>query len=369
MINYGKQYIDNEDREAVEEVLKSDWLTTGPKVGEFETELCKLTGYNYAVAVNSGTSALHCVLFAAGIKKGDEVILPAMTFIATANSVLYCGGTPVFADIDKDTLLIDIHNIEKLITSKTKAIIAVDYAGQSCDYVKLRKLCDKYNLILISDACQSLGCILAITGNKIADFTCYSFHPVKTITTGEGGAILCDDKGNADKMRALRNHGRYDGKAMHIGYNYRMSDINAALGISQLKNIVSFIIRRIQIAKKYDEKLSYCNIKDMGISNVYHIYVIKVTDRDNFIKDMAYHGIQCTIHYIPVYDHQFYIDYREKAIKNCINTQAIKNQIVSIPIYYTLKDEQVDMIIELVRRFNPLENEKYISKKQATDNK
>ena len=356
MINYGKQYIDEKDRLAVEEVLKSDWLTTGPKVEEFETELCRFTGYNYAVAVNSGTSALHCALFAAGIGEGDEVILPAMTFIATANAVLYCGGTPVFADIDKDTLLIDINNVEKLITSKTKAIIAVDYAGQQFDYERLRKLCDLNNLILISDACQSLGCILAVSGNKIADFTCYSFHPVKTITTGEGGAILTDDSKKAELMSAFRNHGRYNGKALHIGYNYRMSDINAALGISQLNNVISFIIRRTQIAKKYDEELNYCSIRYfyyMGM-NVYHLYVIKVVDRDNFIENMASNGVKCTIHYIPVYDHPTYSNYKDKAVENCKNTEGIKNEIVSLPIYYELTDDQIERIISLVKIFNPV---------------
>jgi perosamine synthetase len=355
MINYGKQYIDEDDIFEVVETLKSDYLTTGPKVEEFEKSLCEFTSYNYAVAVNSGTAALHCALFATGINKDDEVIIPAMTFIATANAILYQGGIPVFADINKDTLLIDYDNVETFITEKTKAIIAVDYAGQQCDYGRLREICDKYNLTLISDACHSLGCVTALNNNKIADYTCYSFHPVKHITTGEGGAILCDRKFKASVMKAFRNHGRFQNDAFTLGYNYRMPDINAALGISQLKKIEDFMLRRQQISILYRTELEYCSLKQVGRLHSYHLFVIKVKDRRLFIRQMKDNGVNCTVHYMPVYDHPFYKDYRDETIINCKNTEKVKDNIVSLPIYYGLSDEDVNKVIELVKKFNPKE--------------
>jgi dTDP-4-amino-4,6-dideoxygalactose transaminase len=354
MINYGKQYIDEDDIFEVVETLKSNYLTTGPKVEEFENKLCEFTGYNYAVAVNSGTAALHCALFAAGIEKDDEVIVPAMTFIATANAILYQGGIPVFADIDKNTLLIDCDNVETLITEKTKAIIAVDYAGQQCDYRRLKEICDKYNLILISDACHSLGCVAAVNNNKVADFTYYSFHPVKHITTGEGGAILCDRKFKSSVMKAFRNHGRYNGSdAFTLGYNYRMPDINAALGISQMDKLNQFLLRRKQISILYRYELEYCSLKQIHNNHSYHLFVIKVKNRKLFIRQMKDSGINCTVHYIPVYDHPFYKGYMDEAKINCKNTEKIKDNIVSLPIYYGLSDEDVKKVIELVKKFNP----------------
>jgi perosamine synthetase len=353
MINYGKQYIDEDDIFEVVETLKSDYLTTGPKVEQFENKLVEFTGYKYACAVNSGTAALHCALFAAGIENFDEVIVPAMTFIATANAILYQGGIPVFADIDKDTLLVDIDNIEKLITEKTKAIIVVDYAGQQCDYKKLKEICDKYNLILISDACHSLGCVTASENNQIADLTCYSFHPVKHITTGEGGAVLTNIPIHDSKMKAIRNHGRYGLESLHIGYNYRMPDINAALGISQMDKLNQFLLRRYDIADFYDDELNYCSIKHISKLHSYHLYVIKVKNRKEFIKNMAGEGINCTVHYIPVYDHPFYKNYRDEAIINCKNTEMVKNEIVSLPIYYSFTDNEVKKVIDLVKKFNP----------------
>jgi len=353
MINYGKQYIDDDDIFEVVEALKSDYLTTGPKVEQFENKLCEFTGYKYACTVNSGTAALHCALFAAGITKDDEVIVPAMTFIATVNAILYQGGIPIFADINENTLLIDVDNVETLITEKTKAIIAVDYAGQQCDYRRLKELCDKYKLILISDACHSLGCVRKNLKNQIADFTCYSFHPVKHITTGEGGSILCNKKFKASVMKAFRNHGRYNGSdAFTLGYNYRMPDINAALGISQLKKFDDFIGRIYDIADFYDYELNYCNLKHINLHK-YHLYVIKVNNRQLFIRQMKDNGVNCTVHYMPVYDHPFYKGYMDEAKINCKNTEKIKDNIVSLPIYYGLSDEDVNKVIDLVKKFNP----------------
>lgn len=350
IINYGKHYIDNDDIAAVTEVLKSDWLTTGPKILEFEKYLYNYYGYN-SVVVNSGTAALHAALFAAGIGPDDEVIVPALTFIATSNAVLYLGAKPVFADVDKDTLLIDFNNVKKLITEKTKAIICMDYAGQQCNYAEFKALCGDYGLTLIADACHSFGII-----NKIADYVCYSFHPVKHITSGEGGAVLTDNYKSYKTIKAFINHGRYEDCGMvanHIGYNYRMSDIQAALGLSQLKKQVNFMRRRIEIAEKYNIELNYCRLKQINL-HAYHLYVIKVNcNIFNFINNMAANGVKCTCHYMPIYHHPFYFECKKQAIENCKNTEYIKDKIISLPIYYSLTDEQVNKVINLVKTYNP----------------
>jgi perosamine synthetase len=356
MINYGKHYIDDEDINEVVKVLKSDYLTTGPKVLEFESDLAAYTGYEFACAVNSGTAALHSALFAAGVGPGDEVIVPSLTFIATANAVLYLGAKPVFADIKLDTLLVDINNVEKLITEKTKAVICMDYAGQKCNYKEFKALCMDYDLTLISDACHSFGATNINCKNAIADYTCYSFHPVKHITTGEGGAVLTNNYKSYKKIKAFINNGRYVDYGMvanHIGYNYKLSDINAALGISQLKKIDKFIKRRLEISEKYNKELSYCRLKQVN-THVYHLYVIKLNvNVFNFLNNMLKHDIKCTCHYIPVYYHPVYSDYKELAAENCKNTEYIKDKIISLPIYYSLTDEQVDNVIKLVKIYNP----------------
>jgi dTDP-4-amino-4,6-dideoxygalactose transaminase len=359
MINYGKHYIDDDDTAAVTEVLKSEFLTTGPIIEKFEKQLTNYTGYKYAIVVNSGTAALHSALFAAGIGPGDEVIVPALTFIATANVVLYLGAKPVFADIDPDTLLIDIDNVKKLITKNTKALICMDYAGQKCYYLEFKALCMDYDLTLISDACHSFGATNKHFDNQIAEYECYSFHPVKNITTGEGGAVLTNSYNSYKTIKAFINHGRYEHCGMvsnHIGYNYKMPDINAALGISQLRKVKEFIKRRAEIAEKYNEELSYCSLKQINI-NVYHLYVIKVTvNIFNFINNMAKNGIKCICHYMPVYYHPVYSDYKKLAAENCKNTEYIKDKIISLPIYYSLTDAQINKIIKLVKQFNPIEN-------------
>ena len=255
MLPYGRQSVNDTDISAVIEVLNSDFLTTGSKIGEFESAVCKFTGAKNAVAVNSGTAALHAAMFALKIENGDEVIIPPITFAATANCVLYQGGTPIFADVDAGTLLIDPAKVDALITPRTKAVIAVDYAGQPCDYEQLRAICDKHGLALVADACHSIGATYQERNvGTLADLTCLSFHPVKHITTGEGGMTLTDNVKLADRMRRFRNHnisadsrqreeaGSWYYEIVDLGYNYRITDFQCALGMSQLSKLKDWVI-------------------------------------------------------------------------------------------------------------------------------
>jgi perosamine synthetase len=349
MIGYGKQYIDDDDIKAVVDVLKGESLTGGPIIDQFENELEKYTGFCNCSVVNSGTAALHCALFAAGVKEGDEVIVPSITFTATANAVCYMGAKPIFCDIGED-LNINPNKIENLINEKTRAVISVDMGGQLVDYKMIKAICRKHNLIFISDSCHAFGAIKKNSKINRPDLICYSFHPVKHITTGEGGAILTDNFYYDTLIKAFRNHGRYkvfNNMQLHIGYNYRMPEINAALGISQLKKIDRFIAARKKIAKKYIQAFkNMVNVKLIKQSNenVYHLFILKVNNRDQFIKYMHDEGISCIVHYPPVYDHPFH----NKNYVDCPYTASIYDQIVSIPIYYKLSEGEQNHIISKV---------------------
>jgi perosamine synthetase len=349
MIGYGKQYIDDDDIKAVVDVLKGESLTGGPIIDQFEDELKKYTGFKNCSVVNSGTAALHCALFAAGIKSGDEVIVPSITFAATANAVCYMRAKPVFCDVGED-LLINPYLAENLINEKTRAVISVDMGGQLVDYRFIRNICDKHNLIFISDSCHALGAIKKNSKINRPDLICYSFHPVKHITTGEGGAVLTDNLFYDTLIKAFRNHGRYkvfDNMQLHIGYNYRMAEINAALGISQLKKIDKFIAARKIIAKKYIQAFkNMVNVKLIKQSNenVYHLFILKVNNREQFIKYMHDEGISCIVHYPPVYDHS----YHNRGNVNCPYTASIYDQIVSIPMFYKLSEGEQNYIISKI---------------------
>nr|NJM03030.1 DegT/DnrJ/EryC1/StrS aminotransferase family protein [Desulfobacula sp.] len=291
---YGRHDIDEEDLEAVRNVLLSDWLTTGPKVEEFEQELARRSHAKFGAAVNSGTAALHAAMAAMDIKPGDEVILPPMTFAATANAVVYQGGIPVFADVDPDTLLINPEKVEEKITSKTRAVVAVDYAGQMCGYDELREIAKKYGLYLVADACHSIGgTYKGSPSGSCADLTVFSFHPVKHITTGEGGMVVTNDEDLIRRVKIFRNHGISDDLHQRRrkeswyyeiempGFNYRLTDFQCALGITQLKKLEFRIHRRNILAKQYDLFFEEVN----GISplkkeargvHAYHLYVVRL---------------------------------------------------------------------------------------------
>ena len=423
-IPYGRQSIDEQDVAAVCSVLRSDWLTTGPKVEEFEKAVADYAGAKYAVAVSSGTAALHVAMYAIGIKPGDEVIVPPITFAATANCVVYQGGSPVFADVDPGTLLLDPAKVEEKITEKTRAIIGVDYAGQPCDWDRLREIADRYKLRLVADGCHAIGA--EYKGRKVgtlADMTIFSFHPVKHITTGEGGMITTDDDGLAERMRLFRTHGitrdpkcfssltshrgvgPYGPEAdlrphtsdsswfyemVDLGYNYRITDFQCALGISQLRKLPKFLKRRREIAALYDEALANIpGIEPLGLrddvlrakdyakhqaptdihsssdamrnapravrsSHAYHLYVIRIdsnvlgADRATLFTNLRKKGIAVNVHYIPVHLQPFYREKFHTGPGLCPVAEAAYEQIISIPMFPGMTDEDVEAVIEAI---------------------
>lgn len=374
-IHYGRQYIDQDDVDAVVATLTSNLITCGPKVEALERKLCEITGAKYAVVVSNGTAALHLAAMAAGIREGDEVIVSSITFAASSNCVLYCGGTPVFADIRPDTYNIDPEAIKKLITPKTKAIVAVDFTGQAVELNEIRKICQENNLILIEDAAHSLGTIYdGQPVGSIADMTTFSFHPVKTVTGGEGGAITTNDEELFRKLRLLRTHGitRNASEMAHptddpwyqeqicLGYNYRMTDFQAALLISQLNKLPVFSKRRKEIVKMYDEAFS--KMPEIKVQReipesdtTRHLYILRLdldklscTRREFF--DALYAENTCPqVHYIPVYWHSYYekLGYQKGL---CPNAEKFYEEVMSIPLYYSLTDEDVEDVIAAVKK-------------------
>lgn len=373
-IPYGKQYIDKQDIESVSKVLESPYLTTGPKVEEFERALCKLTGAKYSVVISSGTAALHAACYAAGITSGDEVITTPITFAASANSVLYCGGMPIFADINPETWNIDPKEIEKKISKKTKAVIAVDFTGQAVELEEIKAICKRYNLILIEDASHAIGTkYKGVYVGGISDLTTFSFHPVKTITSGEGGAILTNNQELYDKIKLFRSHGitrdsnlmtqsSFNGynEQIELGYNYRMTDFQAALGISQLGKLKRFSARRNEIVNKYND--AFLQIPQIIIQKeisesdtTRHLYIIRIksdsleVDRNEIYKALNAENIGLQVHYLPVYYHPYYqkLGYK-KGI--CPVAEALYEEIITIPLYYSLSDEDVNSVIEAVKK-------------------
>jgi perosamine synthetase len=367
MIPYGKQTIDQGDIECVIKVLEeNNYLTTGPRILEFEKKICNYIGSRYGIAVNSGTAALHGAMFAIDITKGDEVIVPAISFVASSNCVLYQNGTPIFCDIEPDTLNIDVNKIEELITAKTKAIVMVDMCGQPCKYDKIRKICNKYNIILIQDAAHSLGAHYnEMKVGSYADITCLSFHPVKNITTCEGGMIITNSINYYEKCKIFRTHGiirdykERDKSNTHyydmteLGYNYRIPDILCALGINQLNKLDNFIKRRNEIANRYNSFfLDYKNLVEPlknYFYNAYHIYVVKLKlenlniSRDDIFKKMKEANIGVNVHYIPIYYHTYYkkLGYKKGL---CPVSENTYEKIITLPIYPLLENKDIDYV-------------------------
>lgn len=373
-LSYGKQTVDESDIQAVVDVLKGDYLTTGPFVKEFEDKVANYVGAKYAVAVSNGTAALHMACFAAGIKEGDEVIVSPMTFAASANAVLYCGGTPVFADIDPVTYNIDPDRIEEKITDRTKAIIPVDFSGQSVDMDKIKEIADKHGLIIIEDAAHALGS--EYNGRKVgsqADMVEFSFHPVKPITTAEGGIVTTNSEDLFKKMMIFRthgitrdqeilneNHGPWYYEQQHLGYNYRLTDVQSALGTSQMYKIDDFITRRREIVKLYND--AFKDLKEIvtpfeaEFSNSgWHIYVIKVkpdlltVTRKEIFEALLAENIGVNVHYLPVYLHPYYRDLGySKGI--CPNAEELYENMITLPLFPSMSNEDVNDVVVAVKK-------------------
>jgi len=378
-IPYGRQHITDEDIRAVTDVLKSEYLTQGPKIAEFEAAFAEYIGCRYAVAVSNGTAALHLSALALKVKPGDKVITSPITFVATANCVSYCGGKVVFSDIDPETHLLDIDKVRTLLQSSPKGtfkgIIPVDFAGNAINLEEFRKLADEFDLWIIEDASHAPGGYFIDSNGQeqncgngsFADLTTFSFHPVKHITTGEGGMITTNDEKLYHRIKNLRSHGiqqnydlnqKNDGiwyyEMQELGYNYRMTDIEAALGINQLKRADSGLQRRREIAatyeKAFDRKSFIKHLPGNIEGHAYHLYVAEFENRNGLIQHLRNNNIMAQVHYIPVHLMPYYrqfgwkegdMPFAEKYYQHCL----------SLPIYPTLTEEEQDFVIKTIEEF------------------
>lgn len=369
LLPYGRQWLDDDDINAVVDVLKSDWLTTGPKIREFEDSLCRYTGADYATVVNSGTSALDMAVQVLDLPRGSEVITTPFTFAATANALFYNGIKPVFADILQGTHNINPDELKRKITGKTKAIIYVDFAGHPCDIKELKEIATDNNLLLIEDACHSLGA--EYHNQKIgtfADITIFSFHPVKHITTGEGGAVVTGNIEYHEKFQMLRSHGidkntmarfgpqaewTYDMK--YLGRNYRLTDFQAAMGISQLKKLEGFIQRRKKIADYYNKVFEGVEeiivpITKPYVRHAWHIYTIllKRHNRDEVFKKLRALGIGVNVHYIPIYKFSYYKKHLPQREEFPVTEETYKS-ILTLPLFPQMTDKNAEHVISSVK--------------------
>jgi perosamine synthetase len=374
LLPYGRQTIDDHDVAAVVETLRSDWLTTGPKVAEFEQALACVAGTSEAVAVSTGTAALHAALYSLGIGKGDEVIVSTMTFAASANAAVFLGATPVFVDVNHDNLLIDPRQVEAHVTPRTKAIVAVDYAGHPSDYDALQAIAKKHGISLVDDACHSIGgsyCGRPV--GSLATLNAFSFHPVKHVATGEGGAVTTGDAELARRMRLFRNHGistdfreraaqgAYAYEMVDLGYNYRLSDIQCSLGLTQLAKLPSSVARRKEIARQYDAAFdrSSC-VRPLAVaaevSHAYHLYVVRLelqaltADRAVVFRSLRAEGIGVNVHYLPVHLHPFYQKQFGTRPGLCPVAEAAYDRLLSLPMFPAMSDEDVGQVVEAVNK-------------------
>ncbi|MDA0243796.1 MAG: UDP-4-amino-4,6-dideoxy-N-acetyl-beta-L-altrosamine transaminase [Chloroflexi bacterium] len=374
VLPYGRQHIDEEDIAAVAEVLRSDWLTTGPKIGEFEQAFAQFVGASHAVAVSNGTAALHAALYALDVGAGDEVIVTPMTFAASANAAVYLGATPIFADVEPDTLLLDPATIEAKITPRTKAIVAVDYAGQPCDYDAIYAIARKHGLAVLDDACHAFG---GHYKNRpvgtLADVNTFSLHPVKHMTTGEGGVITTESAAMAQAMRVFRNHGittdhrqrseqgGFFYEMVSLGYNYRLTDFQAALGLSQLKKLPEWIAKRQAIAHMYDAALA--DIPAVAplavrpeVGHGYHLYMVQfdlaqlTADRAEIFQALRAEGLGVNVHYIPVHLHPFYRQNYGTAVGDCPAAEAAYERLVTLPIFPDMNNGDMEDVVAAVQK-------------------
>jgi len=369
-IPYAAQKIEDDDIATVIDVLRGTTLTTGPYVEAFEGDLCKVVSSNYATAVSNGTAALHIAVLATGLKANDEAIVPAITFAATANAVLYAGALPVFVDIDKDTLLLDFEDVQRKISSNTKAVIPVHYGGETCDMDALSPLAASFGLSIIQDSAHSLGS--RIRGKEQGEYLgmqIWSFHPAKTITTGEGGAVTTNDESLYKKLLKLRTHGitrditQYTEpdqggwyyEMQELGYNYRLTDFQCALGISQLKKLPSFAKRRAEIVAFYNEAFANLPVKVQASPEwsepVRHIYTIRLNDKSRRLEvfnKLKSKGIGVNVHYIPVYLLPYYqkLGYQKGL---CPVAEDAYERMITIPLYPAMTDDMVEYVVKCVK--------------------
>ena len=384
MINYGKQYLDKKDISAVVSVLKSDWLTQGPKVKEFETSLKNFFGAKYCSVVSNGTAALHLAVKAMGWKKGDYVFTTPNSFLATSNSILYVGAKPIFIDIDPLTFNINVKKLEEKIKINKKkgrrlvGIIATDYAGQPCDWKSLKIIGRKYGLKLINDNCHAIGASFYKNKKyacKYADVVTQSYHPVKNLTTGEGGSILTNHKAIDKKVKLLRSHGvikkmnksPWSYEMLDLGFNYRLSDMSCALGLSQLKKVNKFVRKKQKIAQIYDK--AFKNIKNIkiplikkNIQHSYHLYPLRIEfdkfkiSKESFFRILRKKNINLQVHYIPIFLQPFYKKNFKFNVKDLKNSIKFYKEEISLPIYYSLKRKEINYVINQIKKILKIKN-------------
>jgi perosamine synthetase len=374
MLPYGRQSISEEDIQAVVDVLRSDWLTTGPKVAEFEEALAARVGAKYAVAFSSGTAALHGAAFAAGLKPGDEAITSPLTFAATANCVLYQGARPVFADVSPDTLNLDPDRMAERITPHTRAVLPVDYAGHPADLDPILALAERHGVTVIEDACHALGAeYKGRRTGSIAHMSVFSFHPVKHVATGEGGMVTTDRADLAENLRRFRNHGissdarqrqasgQWHYEMVLLGFNYRLTDVACALGISQLKKLDANLARRREIAARYTA--AFRDLRGViapsvrpDVNPAWHLYPIRI-NTSQLKKDRAYvfralraENIGVNVHYIPVHLHPYYRDQFGYRGGEYPIAETAYGQLISLPMFHAMTDQDVEDVITAVSK-------------------
>lgn len=374
LLPYGRQLVDEADIQAVADVLRSDWLTTGPKIAEFEEAFAARVGAVHAVSFSSGTAALHGAAFAAGLKSGDQAITTPLTFAATANCVLYQGATPIFADVSPDTLTIDAEQVERQITPKTRAILPVDYAGHPANLDPIRKIAADHGLVVIEDACHAMGA--RYRGRNIgciADMTVFSFHPVKHITTGEGGMVTTNNAKFAEILRRFRNHGissdarqRQSAGQWHyemvlLGFNYRLTDVACALGLRQLERLNENVARRRAIGATYSTQLPGFPLLILPVvraeaSPSWHLFPIRLgldsltADRGHIFRALRAENIGVNVHYIPVHLHPYYRDrFGYKGGEFPVAEDAYA-RLISLPMFHGMSDQDVADVISAVRK-------------------